>query len=117
MHHATHVICCPEGGAEVIRVNILLTSILVACALGIVSSQHEARKLFVDLGKAQEFARQLAVEWDQLQLEQLAWAKHPRVETVAVNRLNMRMPDSSRVQVIPLPDPARPQSETASSRP
>ncbi|MBN9126777.1 MAG: cell division protein FtsL, partial [Nitrosospira sp.] len=48
------------------RVNILLTLILVACALCVVTSQHEARKLFVEFEKEQDLARQLAVEWDQL---------------------------------------------------
>ncbi|HEX8874518.1 MAG TPA: cell division protein FtsL, partial [Nitrosospira sp.] len=70
-----------------IRINILLMLLLVACALSIVSSQHKARRLFVELEKEQELARQLAVEWGQLQLEQSTWAMHTRVERIAVNKL------------------------------
>lgn len=85
-----------------IRINILLTLFLVACALSMVSSQHKARKLFVELEKEQELARQLAVEWGQLQLEQSTWAMHTRVEKIAVNQLHMRLPDPSRIQTIPI---------------
>ena len=52
------------------RLNLLLTLILIACALSVVTSQHNARKLFVELEKEQELARQLAIELGQLQLEQ-----------------------------------------------
>lgn len=85
-----------------IRINILLTLFLVACALSMVSSQHKARKLFVELEKEQELARQLAIEWGQLQLEQSTWAMHTRVEKIALNQLNMRVPDAARIQTIPI---------------
>lgn len=106
-----------ETETDVTRINILLTFVFIACAASIVSSQHKARKLFVDLEKAQELARQLAVEWDQLQLEQLTWATHPRVEKIAVNRLNMRMPDASRIQTVALPEPVPPAPSPASAEP
>ncbi|MEP6877321.1 MAG: cell division protein FtsL [Nitrosospira sp.] len=85
-----------------IRVNTFLILILVACALSVVTSQHKARKLFVDLEKEQELARQLAVEWGQLQLEQSTWAMHTRIEKIATGQLHMQVPDASRVQVVPL---------------
>jgi cell division protein FtsL len=86
----------------VIRVNTFLILILVACALSVVTSQHKARKLFVELEKEQELARQLAVEWGQLQLEQSTWAMHTRIEKIATGQLHMQVPDASRVQVVPL---------------
>lgn len=82
------------------RLNLLLTLILIACALSVVTSQHNARKLFVELEKEQELARQLAVEWGQLQLEQSTWAMHARVEKIASGQLRMRVPDASRIQII-----------------
>ena len=85
-----------------IRVNTFLILILVACALSVVTSQHKARKLFVDLVKEQELARQLEVEWGQLQLEQSTWAMHTRIEKIATGQLHMQVPDASRVQVVPL---------------
>lgn len=89
-----------------IRINVLLTLILIACALSVVTSQHKARKLFVELEKEQQLAKQLAEEWGQLQLEQSTWATHARVEKIATGRLRMRVPDPSRVQTIPMILPA-----------
>ncbi len=82
------------------RLNLILVGILVVCALSVVTSQHKARKLYVDLQKEQELAKQLEVEWGQLQLEQSTWAMHARIEKIATGRLQMRAPPSSRVQVI-----------------
>jgi cell division protein FtsL len=36
-----------------VRVNLLLLAVLVACALSLVTSRHQARKLFVALGQEQ----------------------------------------------------------------
>ena len=88
-----------------IRINILLTLILVACALGVVTSQHKARKLFVELEKEQQLARRLAEEWGQLQLEQSTWATHARIEKIATEQLQMRLPDPKLIQTIPLNHP------------
>ena len=83
------------------RLNLLLLAILLACALSLVSSQHKARKLYVELQKQQELAKQLDVEWGQLQLEQSTWAMHGRIEKIATQKLNMRVPQSDRIQVVP----------------
>lgn len=82
------------------RFNLILLAILVACALGVVTSQHKARKLYVDLQKEQELAKQLEVEFGQLQLEQSTWAMHARVEKIASGQLMMRVPPPSRMQVV-----------------
>jgi len=87
------------------RLNLVLLGILVACALLVVTSQHKARKLYVELQKEQELARQIEVEWGQLQLEQSTWAMHARIEKIASGQLLMHVPPPSRVQVVP-PEPA-----------
>jgi cell division protein FtsL len=71
-----------------------------SCALGLVTSQHKARKLFAELEREQELARQLDVEWGQLQLEQSTWAMHARVEKIARDRLHMSVPDVQRTQIV-----------------
>ena len=83
------------------RFNFLLLAALIACALGLVTSQHQSRKLYVELQKEQELAKQLEVEWGQLQLEASTWATHSRVEKIAVQSLGMRVPPASRIQVVP----------------
>ena len=84
-----------------VRVNLLLLALLTACALGLVTSQHKARKLFVELEEEQERARGLEVEFGQLQLEASTWAMHTRVERIASQTLRMRAPDAKRVQIVP----------------
>lgn len=84
------------------RLNILLILIVIACALSVVTSQHKARKLFMELERKQERARQLAVEWGQLQLEQSTWAMRVRVERIATKQLLMKVPDASKIKVISL---------------
>jgi len=83
------------------RLTLALLVLLIACALALVTSQHRARKLYVELQKEQELARSLDVEWGQLQLEQSTWAMHARIEKVATQALGMRAPTSGRVQMVP----------------
>ena len=99
-----------------IKINILLTLILVACALGVVTSQHKARKLFVELEKEQQLARQLAEEWGQLQLEQSTWATHARIEKIATEQLQMRLPDPKLIQTIPLNHPVGEPVDSTNSK-
>jgi cell division protein FtsL len=83
------------------RLNLVLLGVLIACALMLVTSQHQARKLYVELQKEQELAKQFEIEWGQLQLEQSTWAMHARIEKIAARNLGMRVPPASRVQVVP----------------
>lgn len=80
-----------------LRLNLLLLLAAVVCALGVVTSQHKARKLFQALEAEQERARQLDVEFGQLQLELSTWATPPRIEKIAREKLRMRTPESPRV--------------------
>ncbi len=82
------------------KLNIVLILIAVACALSVVTSQHKARKLFVVLENEKEIAQQLDVEWGRLQLEQSTLVVHGRIEQIAKERLNMKLPPASRVQIV-----------------
>lgn len=80
-----------------VRLNAILVLVLLGCALAVVSSQHKARALFLELERAQERARALEVEWGQLQLEQSTWAAHVRIERIARDRLQMRTPVAAQL--------------------
>ena len=82
------------------KINLVLLGLVMACALAVVTAQHQARKLYVELQKEQELAKQLEVEWGQLQLEQSTWATHARIEKIAARELSMRVPSTARVQVL-----------------
>ena len=79
------------------RLNILLLVAVVVCALGVVTSQHKARKLFQALEGEQEKVRHLEVEYGQLQLELSTWATSPRIEKIAREKLRMHTPEASRI--------------------
>ena len=83
-----------------VRLNLFLVLILLACALSVVSANHRARKVFTELEAGQKRMRDLDVEWGQLQLEQSTWAMHARVEKIARERLRMSVPDATRTQVV-----------------
>jgi cell division protein FtsL len=87
------------------RVNLLLLAALVACALSLVTSRHEARRLTVELEREQARARQFAIEYGQLELEQSTWAMPARVEKVARERLKMQLPSAARIEVVELSAP------------
>jgi len=82
------------------RLNLLLLTLAIACALGTVTSQHRARKLFVVLEKEHERAKQLEIEFGQLQLEASTWAMHARIEKISMTQLSMRALTPNRVQVL-----------------
>lgn len=72
------------------RLGVALAALLVACALGLVASQQRARKLFVELERAQAQTRQIEVHWAQLQLEQTALATAARIDARAKANLSMQ---------------------------
>ena len=83
-----------------VRVNLLLLAVLVACALSLVTSRHQARKLFVELEREQARAHGYETEFGQLQLEQSTWSMPARVEKIAREQLKMQIPGPGRVESI-----------------
>ena len=69
-------------------------------SLGVVTSQHQARKLYFELEQQQQLTKKYQTEYGQLQLEQSTWAMHSRIEELAAKKLNMQVPDAKRIQVI-----------------
>ena len=84
------------------KLNLLLLLVLLVCALGLVTSQQKARKQFAQLEHEQGRARELEVEYGQLQIEASTWGQHARVGRIASATLGLRTPDPRRVRVIEL---------------
>ncbi|TDK67032.1 cell division protein FtsL [Sapientia aquatica] len=84
------------------RLNVLLLIALLACALILVKTQYQARHLFIELERSQTEARQLEVEWSQLQLDQSNLGKHERIQANAIKDLNMVPVTNDRTQYITL---------------
>lgn len=87
------------------RVNLLLLLFAIACALGVITAQHKARQLFIDLEGGQSQAQKLDEEFTRLQLEQGTWATNKRIEAVAARSLGMRLPEPGATRVITLGEP------------
>jgi cell division protein FtsL len=89
------------------RLNFMLLLILIGCAVSVVTSQHQARKLFIELEAEQALAKKLDEERSQLQLEQSTWATHKRVEAVAAKSLGMKLPEPASTVILTLPEAAK----------
>jgi cell division protein FtsL len=99
------------------RMSVVLLLVLIGCALSLVTSRHQARRLFVELTREQAQARAYETEYGQLSLEQSTWGMPARVEKVARDTLRMTLPAAGRVEVVELPavpaggSPAAPRKE------
>jgi len=82
------------------RLNVILILVLLGAALLVVGAQHRARALLLEIEREQDRMRALEVEWGQLQLEQSTWAAHARVERVARERLEMRLPAAGQLVAV-----------------
>jgi cell division protein FtsL len=70
----------------------LLLVMVVSSAVAVVYARHENRKDFVVLQQLSRERDELDIEWGRLQLEQGTWSAHGRIERIAREKLNMRLP-------------------------
>ena len=82
------------------KLNLILFAALLCSALGVVTSQHKARKLYIELQHQQGLVKQYDIEWGQLQLEQSTWAMHSRIEQIAASQMQMKVPENTRINVV-----------------
>ncbi len=80
------------------RINLLLIVVVLVSAVGTIAAQHQARKRLQALEQERDRARNLEVEFGQLQLEMSSWAAHTRIEKIAREKLGMQPPDMKKVQ-------------------
>lgn len=94
------------------RLNLVLLALAMVCAMSIVTTQFQTRKLYIALEKEKQLSHRLDLEWGRMQLEQATWAAHPRIEKVASGAMGMRLPDTQHKRVV-LPEgvfiPAEPK--------
>jgi cell division protein FtsL len=70
----------------------VLAVAVMASAVMVVVSQHEGRRLFVQLQELESTRDDQNEEWGRLQLEQSTWATDDRIEQLARVNLNMHEP-------------------------
>jgi cell division protein FtsL len=91
----------------VLRLNLFLLAVLVACALSLVTSRHQARQLTSELTRETTKARNYEVEFGQLTLEQSTWSMPARVEKIARDALRLQHPGPGRVEIVDVPEKAK----------
>jgi cell division protein FtsL len=81
---------------------LMLGLALFGSALALVTAQHRARALFIDLERAQQQAKQHDVEYDRLKIEVARLSQPAYVETEA-RRIGLKPVDGSRTVFLNLP--------------
>jgi cell division protein FtsL len=77
----------------------ILLAVLVS-ALAIVYTTNEFRMNFIELQRLEQAANQLQLEWGQLLLERASVATPSRVEQMARDKLQMRLPKEKEIFVL-----------------
>lgn len=70
----------------------LLATLLLVSSIALVEMQHRHRTLFVELQALEGERDELETEWGRLQLEQSTWATHDRIQSLAREKLELRVP-------------------------
>jgi len=109
------------------RLDSLLLLVLVCCALSVVNSTYQQRRLFVQLEREQSQQHSLAQDWTRLQYEQSALSKTSRIEDVGANQLGMISTlagrtqylneDGSAAQIAAAPSPEASRSASTAGKP
>jgi len=99
------------------RVNFILLLVLICCALSVVTSQHQARKSFIELQTEKDREAKLDQEWRELQIESQTLGTHKRIEQKASRELGMILPDPKKTITVNLGNavtlPANPAAPTS----
>ena len=78
---------------------LLFLAVLVS-AIGVSYSAHWNRTLLNSLYAELSVRDKAQAEWGRVILEQSTWTAHNRIETIATDRLSMRIPDAAEVQMV-----------------
>ena len=78
----------------------LLLGIALISGLSVVNTTHQNRFSFNELQELREQANALEIEWGQLLIEQSTFSVEGRIEQKAVDRLQMRVPETSNIVMV-----------------
>jgi cell division protein FtsL len=79
---------------------LLLFLVVLVSAIGVTFSAHWNRLLLNELYAELSVRDKAQAEWGRLILEQSTWTAHNRIETLASERLGMRIPDAAEVRMV-----------------
>lgn len=79
---------------------LLLFSAVLVSAVAVSYSAHWNRQLLNELYAELSLRDKSQAEWGRLILEQSTWTAHNRIESLAAERLGMRIPDAAEVRMV-----------------
>ena len=79
---------------------LVLAAAVTASGVWVTDAKHRARQLFVELEELNREQDRLQIDWGRLQIEQSTWATHPRIESLARERLNLTNPSDEQLVVV-----------------
>ena len=84
-----------------LRMLFFIVAIMVS-ALAIIYIKDLNRRLFIDYQNLQQINSERSVDYGRLLLEQGTWSTQGRIQSVAMNSLNMAIPSSSNIVMLKL---------------
>jgi cell division protein FtsL len=79
---------------------VVLMVVVMASAIASVYAKHQSRKLFTDLQSLNTERDRMEVDWGRLQIEQSTLSTYGRVEQLAREQMQMRMPAPEQVSLL-----------------
>jgi cell division protein FtsL len=79
---------------------LVLAVLVTGSAVWIVNTEHRSRQLFIKVEELNREQDRLQIDWGRLQIEQSTWATHPRIETLARERLKLTIPADDQLVVV-----------------
>ena len=79
---------------------LVLFMFIVLTSLALVVVKHKSRTLFINLQNLNKQEVFLDEQWGRLLLQQSTQLAHDRVEHVARNKLQMKLPESKQIVVV-----------------
>ncbi|MDH3509644.1 MAG: cell division protein FtsL [Gammaproteobacteria bacterium] len=80
--------------------SMALMLLVMASAIACIYAKHESRKQFTELQRLIEERDRMEVDWGRLQIEQGTWSTYARVEQVAREKMNMRLPKAGQINLL-----------------
>lgn len=77
-----------------------LIVLVMVSAIACIYAKHESRKLFTELQDLTAERDRMEVDWGRLQIEQGTWSTYARVEQVAREKMNMRLPSAEQIRLL-----------------
>jgi cell division protein FtsL len=83
-----------------IVIAVVLAVAVVVSGLWLVEAKHEARQLFAELEELKREQDRLQVDWGRLQIEESTFGTQSRIESLALEEIDLGMPRNDQIVVV-----------------